>query len=103
MVAETLEIVGGVRSIVIVVVAEEFEDGPTDVPVTEFAVNLGINVPSPQPEIVIVKDDPELELGVNVHPVAVPALAKSAASNPVTDWLKVNEYEISEVVFVGVV
>jgi hypothetical protein len=82
---DTEEIVGAVRSIVIVVVADEFEGGPVDVPVTEFAVNLGINVPSPQPEIAIVKDDPELELGENVHPFAVPALAKSAASNPVTD------------------
>ena len=49
--AVTEVIVGDVRSITIVVVAADAELGPTDDPVTEFAFNRGINVPSLHEEI----------------------------------------------------
>jgi hypothetical protein len=45
---------------------------------------------------------PELALGVNVHPVAVPTFVKSPAAIPVTDSLSVRVYRIELLVFVGV-
>ena len=87
----TDEIVGAVRSITIVRVAGELADGPTCVPVTELAKSWGINVPSPQPDAVMVKLVPVEVSGVKVHPVAVPALEKSEDATPVTDWDKANE------------
>ena len=47
---ETDEMVGAVRSMMMVVVAGDAEDGPVAVPVTVLAINLGIKDPSLQLE-----------------------------------------------------
>ena len=49
---ETDEMVGALRSMTMVVVAGEADDGPVVVPETELAFNRGIKVPSPQFETI---------------------------------------------------
>jgi hypothetical protein len=80
----TVEIIGAVRSITIVVLAAVAEDGPDALPVTELAFNLGVNVPSPHEETdkAYVFPEPETE---NEQLNAVPAFSKSVLSIPVTD------------------
>ena len=100
--AETEEIVGAVRSIVIGVEVGEFEDGPfvlVTVPKTAPARTCGINVPSLQELTVRVKLVPEDALIENEHPVAVPALEKSLATTVFTFCEKEIEYVIADEVF----
>jgi hypothetical protein len=76
----TIEIVGAVRSIVIIDEASEFDAGPfvlVPVPKTESASSWGIKVPSPHEETVKVKEIPDEALGEKLQPVAVPLLEKS--------------------------
>jgi hypothetical protein len=61
-----------------------------------------VRVPSPQDVIVNVKEVPEDALGEKLQPVAVPAFEKSAAATVFTFCEKVNEYEIAELLLVGV-
>ena len=81
----TLEIVGAVRSITIVVDAGELAIGPGCVHVTELAKSCGRTVPSPQLEAVIVNEVPLDAFVVKVQPVAVPEFSKSPLARPVID------------------
>jgi hypothetical protein len=86
--------VGAVRSMIIVVLAEVLEGGPfvlVTVPNTEFARTWGVRVPSPQEDIDMVIVVPEDALGENEQPVAVPVLEKSPASIELTFCEKVIE------------
>jgi len=78
--------VGAVESRVIVVVALTFVAGP--VLPTKSAIcpdfNRGMIVPEEHDDTVIVSVVPDEALGVNEHPVAVPAFSKSALATPVT-------------------
>ena len=82
----TLGAAGAVLSIFTVGVALTAAGGPEfEVPsITEFAANRGIKLPSEQPEIVTEKDVPELALGENAHPEAVPEFEKSLEVKPLT-------------------
>ena len=88
--AVTVLIVGTVRSITIVEEAEDALIGPTEEPVTAFALSLGCKVPSPHEETVSVYVVP-LPLTAKEQLVAVPVFSKSAFSIPVTDSDKINE------------
>ena len=102
--ADTEEIVGPVRSIVMVVDEGVLTEGPTmfvEVPVTELASNCGVKVPSLQPLTVSVKVVPEAAEIANAHPVAVPAFEKSEFATPVKFSEAVMENVIEPVVFVG--
>jgi hypothetical protein len=86
--------VGAVRSMIIVVLAEVLEGGPfvlVTVPKTEFARTWGVRVPSPQEDIDMVIVVPEVALGENEQPVAVPAFEKSPAAIELTFCEKVIE------------
>ena len=98
------EMVGTVRSIVIVVVAKELEAGPTifvTEPVTELAFNCGINVPALQLLTVRVNEVPDVAEIAKLQLVAVPALEKSEAATPVKFSEAVIENVIGLVVLVG--
>jgi hypothetical protein len=60
------------------------------VSVTPLAIRRAITVPSEQLDAVTVIDVPLADDGLNTHPVAVPAFAKSAAAIPLTDSEKVS-------------
>ncbi|MFM8884304.1 MAG: hypothetical protein ACKOH7_05830, partial [Solirubrobacterales bacterium] len=83
--------VGSVRSTVTVPPSAE-EAGPVfpAESATPEAVSRGVTVPSPQPEAVTVIEVPLAADGVNVQPVAVPALEKSPEAMPETGSLKVS-------------
>jgi hypothetical protein len=97
----TEEIVGAVRSIVMMVAEVDAAAGPTELPVTEFAFNRGIKVPSLQEEIDIVKLVPELADTEKLHPVEVPEFSKSPLSSPDIDSFMLSEYVIALEVLVG--
>jgi len=80
-------IVGAVVSRVIVVDAVAADDGPLfpTESVAPFAAKRGMTVPSPQPETVTARLEPESVPGLNVHDGAVPVLEKSPDATPVTD------------------
>lgn len=102
--AVTEEMVGADLSIVTVLVASELAAGPlllVTIPKTELARSLGVRVPSLHPVMLIVKVEPEEELGVKIQPVALPALVKSVDTTLLTFCEKLMEYEIVEEVFVG--
>jgi hypothetical protein len=88
--AVTVLIVGDVRSITIVDEAKDALMGPTDEPVTEFALSLGCRVPSPHEETDNVYEVP-LPPTEKEQFIAVPAFSKSAFSMPVTDSVITNE------------
>jgi hypothetical protein len=79
--------VGPVESRVIVVDAVAAEEGPTfpAVSIAPFAAKRGMIVPSPQPETVTVRLDPESVPGLNTHDKAVPVFEKSPDATSVTD------------------
>ena len=83
----TLVMLGRVRSIVTGVEVCALLPGPlvaVTVPYTEFAVNCGMTVPSPQELAVNVKLVPDSALIEKEQPVAVPAFEKSLLAMPVT-------------------
>ena len=102
---ENEEIVGATVSTVIVVADVASLDGPVlpAVSIAPEATNLGITVPSLQPETVTVRVVPEVSVpGVNAQPVAVPVFAKSPDATPVTASPNVIVY-VNDDAFVGVV
>lgn len=95
--------VGAVVSRVIVVDAVAADTGPAlpAASLAPLAANRGVTVPSPQPDTVTVRDDPESVPGANEQPDAVPVFVKSPAATPVTDSENVKVY-VNDDTFVGV-
>jgi hypothetical protein len=94
--------VGPVASRVIVVDAVAAEEGPV-FPATStapFNAKRGMTVPSPQPETVTVRVEPESVPGLNEHVKAVPVFEKSPDATSVTDSENCSAY-VNVAAFVG--
>jgi hypothetical protein len=94
--------VGPVASRVIVVDAVAAEEGPVfpATSVAPFNAKRGMTVPSPQPETVTVRLEPESVPGLKEHDKAVPVFEKSSDATPVTDSENCNVY-VNVAAFVG--